>query len=283
MSEVSRSETYICADTDETIGRLTRNSDSEAQNVRDGFHRTDVGPGNKVIDVGCGPLGALRELSDLVGPQGMVVGVDMDQASLQRARAILGRGGRENVQLVYANINTETSDELRRLGPFDAAYCRLFLIHQPDPAETLRRTATLLRPGGHIVAHEPILDAPLPRSEPAVPELKQVLRWGRDVGLKRGGSPDVARHFHSICRQAGVQEVSQRLFGPVESHDARQRIRSRRQALVAIRPLLLQHGVAPEGEIDAALGHLAEAESWGFEVLFPLVYVELVAQVPPGA
>jgi hypothetical protein len=53
--------------------------------------------------------------------------------------------------------------------------------------------------------------------------------------------------------------------------------------LLAVRPALLQYGVASEGEIDAALGHLAEAEAWEFEVLFQSLAVELVAQVPPSA
>src|SRR5437899_2002172 len=122
MSEPPRSGTYFCADTDETIGRLVRNSALAAANTRDGLRRT-------------------------------VVGVDMDEGALGRARTILDQAGRENVRLVHADINAESSEELQRLGPFDAAYCRLFLFHQQDPAATLRRMAALLRPGGHIVAH----------------------------------------------------------------------------------------------------------------------------------
>jgi SAM-dependent methyltransferase len=280
MTEVRRSESYIITDTDETLDRLIGFSDTQAQNVRDGFHRTDVGPGDKVIEVGCGPIGALRELSDLVGPHGTVVGVDMDQASLRRARVILERAGRENVRLVHANINADAPDELRRLGPFDAAYCRALLAHQHDPVETMRRTAALLRPGGHIVAHDALYDAPLPQSEPPLAEIELTCRWQQEAGLRRGSSHDVAHRFHTVCRQAGLREVSQRLFGLAESRDARPTIQLFRQTLVAIRPALLQYSVASEGEIDAALGRLAEAEGWDFEVLFALVIVELVAQVP---
>jgi SAM-dependent methyltransferase len=99
MSDISRRETYYIADTDETIGRLVRLAELQAPNVRDGLRRTDARPGAKVLEVGCGPIGALRELSDLVGPTGMVVGLDVDQASLERARVILDRLGRENVRL----------------------------------------------------------------------------------------------------------------------------------------------------------------------------------------
>jgi SAM-dependent methyltransferase len=280
MTEVPRSETYRVTDTDETIGRLIRGAELVAQDVRDGFHRTDLRPGDKVLEIGCGPIGALRELSDLVGPQGMVVGVDMDERSLQRARAILDRAGRENVHLVHANINVGSSAELRQLGPFDAAYCRLFLEHQHDPAETSRRIAALLRPGGHLVAHEVLYDGPLPRSEPHLAELEQTDRWFREAGRRRGASPDVARHFHTLCRQAGLREVSQRLFVPVESHEARRLVQIKRETLLAVRPALLQLGVASEGEIDTALSHLAVAEGWEFEALFLTLLVELIAQVP---
>jgi hypothetical protein len=74
--------------------------------------------------------------------------------------------------------------------------------------------------------------------------------------------------------------VSQRLFCWVETHDARRSIQIYRGTLEAIRSALLQHGVASDGEIDTALGHLAEAEEWEFEVLIPGIFVELVAQVP---
>jgi SAM-dependent methyltransferase len=280
MSETPRRETYFCADTDETIGRLVRSSALTAADTRDGLRRTDLGPGGKVMDVGCGPLGALLELSDLVGPAGTVVGVDMDAGALGRARTVLDQAGREYVRLVHANINEESSEELQRLGPFDAAYCRLFLFHQQDPAATVRRMAALLRPGGHIVAHELLLDPP-PRSEPEVPEIEQVVRWLREIGLARGASPDVARRFHALCPRAGVREVSQRVFGSVESQRS-QSLGIWRDTLSALRPLLLRYGVASEGAIDAALHRFAEAEGWAFEALFLSLWVELVAQVPPS-
>jgi SAM-dependent methyltransferase len=207
----------------------------------------------------------------------------MDERSLRRARAILDRAGRQNVRLVHANTDAGPGDELRGLGPFDAAYCRLFLLHQRDPSAALRWMAALLRPGGYIVAHELLLDGPHPRSEPAVPEIEQVLRWSREIGRRRGASPDVARQFHALCGQAGLREVSQRVFGSVATGDAPQRIRIWRDNLLVIRPALLQRGVASEGEITMALDRLAGAEGRSFEALFPDLFVELVAQVPPSA
>jgi SAM-dependent methyltransferase len=161
------------------------------------------------------------------------VGVDQDQPSLQRARALLDRAGRENVRLVQANINADATDELRGLGPFDAAYCRFFLTHQPDPAETLRRIAALLRPDGHVVAHELLVDPP-PRSAPEVPEIGQFLSWLREVGQRVGAARDVARQFHPVCRRAGLREVGQRLFGLVQTSDAWQMIQIWQESVWAV-------------------------------------------------
>ena len=46
-------------------------------------------------------------------------------------------------------------------GPFDLAYTRFFLMHQPDPVRTLSQIARLLRPGGWVVARE-ALRSPAP-------------------------------------------------------------------------------------------------------------------------
>ena len=185
------------------------------------------------------------------------------------------------MRLVHANVNADAPQECVEVGPFDAAYCRSFLSHQPDPAATLRRIAAPLRPGGYLVAHEPLVDGPQPRSEPHVAQSELLLRWIRDAGLRHRRSPDASRHFHTIARQAGPREVSQRVFGQVESEDSRLAIQGQRDALVAIRPVLLRHGLATEGEIDVVLDRLAEAERLQFEVHFAILYVELVAQAPP--
>jgi SAM-dependent methyltransferase len=280
MKDSQHNEAYIITDSDETIGRLIYSSELQAANVRDGFLRTDLGLGGKVIDVGCGPVGALLVLSDLVGPEGTVVGMDMDQTSLQRARAILDREGKDGVQLVQANINADPTAELLELGPFDAAYCRLFLQHQPDPAATLRRMAGLLRPGGYVVAHEFLIGAMPPRSEPELPELDQVWRWFHEASVRRGSSPDVAARFHSTCRQAGLIEVSQRLFGTVGARDGGRHVQAWRETLLGIRHSLLQHGVATQRAIEIVVNRLAEAERWEFEVVFMSLFVELVARVP---
>ncbi len=60
----------------------------------------DVGPGDTVVEFGCGPGVNLPALRRAVGPSGRVVGVDITGPMLRRARGRIARRGWENVSVV---------------------------------------------------------------------------------------------------------------------------------------------------------------------------------------
>jgi cyclopropane fatty-acyl-phospholipid synthase-like methyltransferase len=68
--------------------------------------RARIQAGAHAIDVGCGQLGALPLLTDLVGPGGVVVGLDASPNALAAARAVLATMGLDAVHLVEADINS---------------------------------------------------------------------------------------------------------------------------------------------------------------------------------
>jgi ubiquinone/menaquinone biosynthesis C-methylase UbiE len=102
-----------------------------------------VGPGWTVIDCGCGPIGGLAILAEMVGPAGRMVGVDFSEPTIQYARSVMAALGLENVELVAGDIHELDATALG--GPFDLAFTRAFLMHQPDPVRTLGRIAGLVR------------------------------------------------------------------------------------------------------------------------------------------
>src|ERR1700694_4537807 len=53
---------------------------------RQSFALMGVQPGHAVLDVGCGAGDDLRQLAELVGPSGRVVGVDNSETMVQQAR-----------------------------------------------------------------------------------------------------------------------------------------------------------------------------------------------------
>ena len=61
-------------------------------------------PGDTVVDMGCGTGLNLPLLRDAVGPAGRVIGVDLTDAMLERARRRVEQAGWGNVELIEANL-----------------------------------------------------------------------------------------------------------------------------------------------------------------------------------
>jgi SAM-dependent methyltransferase len=63
-----------------------------------------AGSGVRAVDVGCGSLGWLRPLSEWVGPDGEVVGTDIDEGMLAAAPRFVTSEGLGNVSLVKDDL-----------------------------------------------------------------------------------------------------------------------------------------------------------------------------------
>ena len=136
----ARVSRYVNDGSDQDLRRLLRGAELVAEPARTAFRRAGVQQGWNVIDCGCGPLGGLAALAEMVGPAGRVVGVDLSPATVQRARAVVSALELGNVEVIAGGLHDLDSAALG--GPFDLAFTRLFLMHQPDPVRTLRHIAT---------------------------------------------------------------------------------------------------------------------------------------------
>src|SRR5262249_44561269 len=214
MTEVHRNQEYVVAGVDAAeLERLVAISRICEADARDGLRRAGIQAGQKAIDVGCGALGALPLLAELVGPDGDVVGLDMDATSLQHARRILDAQGHQRIYLMQANINELPNGAVCPPGPFDIAFCRLLLMHQADPVATLRQMAATLRPGGHLIAHEVLFPVQLPKFEPELSAFQATWDWFNEAYRQRAvAGLNAARQYHAFCGQLGLREVSQRGF-----------------------------------------------------------------------
>jgi ubiquinone/menaquinone biosynthesis C-methylase UbiE len=141
---------YVLDGSDDDLRRLLSISQVTAETARRAFHRVGVREGGTAIDCGCGPIGGLTVMAEMVGPSGRIVGIDFSEPAIRRARSVVSALGLENVELVAGDIHDHDTATLG--GPFDLAFTRCFLTHQLDAVRTLMQIAGLLRPGGWIVA-----------------------------------------------------------------------------------------------------------------------------------
>src|ERR1044071_3453323 len=104
-----------------------------------------IGPGMRVLDIGCGAGDVSILLAEAVGDSGSVVAFDREPRAIEMAKASALTAGYRQIEFVVA------SDEAFPKHPqFDAAIGRYVLHHQRDPVATVRRAAGAVRKGGVV-------------------------------------------------------------------------------------------------------------------------------------
>jgi len=105
-----------------------------------------IGPGDEVLDIGCGTGLTTREAARAAAP-GRVVGVDVSQRMVERARELTAAEG-------LGNVRYEQGDaQLHRFAPasFDVAISRFGTMFFSDPPAAFANIAGALRPEGRLV------------------------------------------------------------------------------------------------------------------------------------
>ena len=147
--------------------------------------RLGLREGWRCVDVGAGGGDVTVALARVVGRDGRVYAVDSDP----QARDLVARAAADAAQAQVIAL-TQAGEDLTLPEPVDLAYCRFVLLHVREPVVVLKRMGGAVRPGGWVVAQEPITSAGridgMPFSHPAAlhPDLGAVLpRLVRDAGL----------------------------------------------------------------------------------------------------
>jgi ubiquinone/menaquinone biosynthesis C-methylase UbiE len=110
---------------------------------------TGIGPGMRVLDIGCGAGDVAMLAAGLVGPSGSLVGIDRNPQVLAIARERAEEAGLRQIAFEEASVEAFLDRAL-----FDLVIGRYILMYQSDPAALLRAAARLVKPGGAVAFHE---------------------------------------------------------------------------------------------------------------------------------
>jgi len=150
------------------------------------LERVGLGAGWHCVDLGAGAGDVSVALAGLVGREGRVYAVDSDPRARDAvAEAAAAAGGAQVVAV------TQAGEDLTLPETVDLAYCRFLLLHVLEPIAVLARMASVLRPGGYLLAQEPVTSAgridgvPMSMPEARHPDVGALLpRMIREVGLE---------------------------------------------------------------------------------------------------
>jgi ubiquinone/menaquinone biosynthesis C-methylase UbiE len=105
-----------------------------------------LAPGERVLDVACGTGLVTLRAATLVGAAGSVVGTDISDEMVAKAREVARTQGIAN-----ATFKRMDAEELARDDSFDAALCALGLMYVANPEKAISELHRVLRPGGRAV------------------------------------------------------------------------------------------------------------------------------------
>jgi SAM-dependent methyltransferase len=102
-------------------------------------------PGERALDIGCGFGDTARQLAELVGPDGSVLGVDAAPRFIETAREEAAQAGVRNVRFDVVDVEAHSFEE-----QFDLAFSRMGTMFFANPVAALRNVRKALAPGGRL-------------------------------------------------------------------------------------------------------------------------------------
>jgi SAM-dependent methyltransferase len=198
MGDAMSKDTYLLAGKARELERLQRGSRMLEPAGRRLLAEIGDLQGARVLDVGCGALGWLRLLSEWVGPDGQVVGTDVQDEMLAAAQRFVAAEGLGNVTLVHDDLFAS------RLEPasFDLVHARALIFPLGRGPEQMASHLRLVRPGGTVVLEE--VDTASLHHLPPAPAFDQLKPLVIEAFRKAGGDPDAAATQLELFHSAGI-------------------------------------------------------------------------------
>lgn len=227
---------------------------------RAALDRLELGPQQRVLDVGCGTGTTTLEIGQRVFPGGSVVGVDVSRPMIEYARARLNDSSNGKT-VEFAALDVE-NDEVP--GPFDAAFSRMGVMFFDDPKAAFANIASSLRARGRLAfvcfkspAKNPFITIPTGAALAVLDGPRMPPPGG--PGPFSLANPDLVRGilesagFEHVALSSGPDEVT---LGPAGDLDELARQALEQNPLVM--SLLTANPDARQAAVAAAAGSLGE-------------------------
>nr|OQO25538.1 hypothetical protein B0A51_06576 [Rachicladosporium sp. CCFEE 5018] len=200
-------------------------------------------PSMTILDVSCGPGTISLGLAEAV-PNGKVIGIDLNPASIKHAQELAIESGSTN-----ATFQVGSAEDLAAFpdASFDVVHEHQLLPYMPKPVEAIREWRRVLKPGGILS----LRSCSFITTVPELPGLVAYFTHLPKILSRRGGDVNAGRKHATWLHEAGFDLKNARLDSVAwELSGAEGRMTFAAGAGDRLREPLLALGMATEKECD---------------------------------
>jgi SAM-dependent methyltransferase len=206
---------YVLGTHDEEIERLGLQHRVWRPHASDAWRRAGFTTNQTLLDIGCGPGHATRDLAEIVGAGGRVVAVDRSVRFLDSLEALIRARELSNIDVHRVDLDSGPLPDVQA----DGAWCRWVFAFVQQPQSLLERIASVIKTGGVLVAHE-YFDYATWRLSPRSLEHEEFVRHVMESWRATGGEPDIGLDLLSWLPQAGFRLRAARPIVDVATPDS---------------------------------------------------------------
>ena len=234
---------YVLGHSAEELNRLIDQARLFGELTEDVFVRAGIGPGMRVLDVGCGAGDVSFLLARMVGPSGAVVGVDRAEDAVAMANARAQAMGLAQVSFSQGELEDISLDQ-----PVDAAVGRFVLMYSSEPSIALRRVAANVRAGGIVAFQE--MNVAEAKSFPYVDLFEQSMRWIIETLDREKVKNLMGLGLYRTFVEAGLPPPQMIMGARVEGSSDSPGYQIVAQVVKSLLPVMEKLGIANEKEVQ---------------------------------
>lgn len=162
------------------------------------WRRARFGPGQRLLDIGCGPGYATLDLAHVVGADGSVVAVDESPRFLSHLTQERDRAELSQIECRQARVEDIELEPTR----YDGAYCRWIFCFLQQPQQLVDRLAAAVKAGGRVAIVDYFHYRQLALA-PASPALTRAVHAVFASWEQSGGNLEIGGELPLMLEQAG--------------------------------------------------------------------------------
>lgn len=206
-----------------------------------------IGPGMRVLEIGCGNGEVTQLIAELVGDTGSIVAVDQSEKALSTARERLSSEGYAPIEFAALDL----SGDLVELASypresFDGLVGRRVLMYLKKPGAVVGRLSGWLKSAG-LAVFEETDSTMVPARTGAMPAHDQALDWLKGMLLSEGANPAMGFDLPATLVQAGLNFEKVRAEAVIQGQGTQFPLSD---LLKMLQARIIESGVASQSELE---------------------------------